>query len=421
MTAPALRRAIVHALLLISCAGLAACSSCRTPKRKPPPADLSGADQDGPVPLPPTLALPHVEVRPTRNQADYALPAQCSFTQRVDTYAVAGKSIRLLAPRSARNEFALAHEPAEGLGPAPIRAIVETSTKHGMRDLPWFDLASPPLADQGDSGWLTAFDSEIQATRRQAVIAREGHPFERIAAGDDLRAIDLQCDGHLCALLTSRTGTVSGPGATLFTGDPSAPASTWARSDIDSPAADEIPARIVQLVAAENTARIALVGKSTTNFVLWRDGKLAREAAIPLEQGLIDAAYSGGEYVTVSNGAPVDERGCAPSGASLIIHRASRNATSVNITASPHKAKLLPMGDAQIFVWLAPVNCLLRDRMVAYAVVIDDAGIPQDSPMPVGDATDFAARMVDDTWELFLAAEDGVKHIRARCAVPSPK
>ena len=104
---------------------------------------------------------------------------------------------------------------------------------------------------------------------------------------------------------------------------------------------------------------------------------------------------------------------------SLVFQRAGSDPHSTPLSAPPYKATLLDLAGTRVIISLALVNCLVRDRLVVYAQLLDDDAAPIGSAIPIADARDFAARAAGDTLELFLVRDDGVFSLSARCAPPT--
>lgn len=336
---------------------------------------------------------------------------------------VAGHQVRLVAVDGASDEIALGYLTAPGGGASVFaHGIVKVMTEVPPRDIPWFDSGPPPVFAAYEGHWLTLMDVDGEQQLRQVVLARENMSFERLAVGDQSRAVDLTCHGGLCAALTTRIARVATPGASLFSGAPETPASTWSRVDFASEEQGAQPHAILALDAASGKARVSMTTPTRAVLYSVRRGATIREADLPVHHGILDAAVTERSFLVASLGRPIDDKGCSEGGGAIAIESTAGEGQLIPTFAPPRNGFLRRLGDGAVFAWIAPVNCLNVERWIAHMVLLDGAGRPTGSPVAVGDATGFNLVTRGDELQLVISTpSDGIAWFRATCAVgPQP-
>jgi hypothetical protein len=349
-----------------------------------------------------------------RDLGTLAMPRGCTLDLPVLKAAVEGDQVRLSLAPGAPQDLAIAYTTWPEAGSLFAHGIV--SDHAAPRDITWFPSSPPPMLAAAHGKWLALVDAPAETGRHQVLLAHENGADELLAFGDELRSVDVSCVDAACVALTTRVGAVASPGATLFSGTIDAPASAWTRTDIPSDQRGARPLSIASFDPSTGESAVTLIAGPKAMLVRCRDGQARVDGSLDTHHGAMDGAIIGGRFVLASVGAPIDERGCTPEGARIVLQAQGAEARWLNVSAPPRGAVLRSLAKGGVLAWIAPVNCLHPDRYVAYLLVIDESGSPVGSPMAVADARGFALSTRGQEVDMALDAPEGVIRIRAQCA-----
>ncbi|MBI5533338.1 MAG: hypothetical protein HY898_11515 [Deltaproteobacteria bacterium] len=403
-----MRIALVASVAVLG--AIASCSSCKRAQRTSAAPDLV-------LPVHPTPVPPSAQFSPARDVSTLAFPRGCTLVPPVLRARVEGEKVRFALSAGAPRDVAVAWmSRPDGGAPLFVHGILRVDGQSAGRDLTWFETGGTPIFAAAEGRWSALVDAPGDSSLRQVILAREGAADERLAAGDQLRAVDLSCAGKVCAALTTRAGAVAGPGATLFVGAADAPANAWARTDI---AADQQGAHPIAIAGVDPaTGEVSVVISAAQKAALFRvrAGSIRQDGSLDSHHGVMDATLVGGHLAAASLGNTVDERGCSPEGVGKVVVQVTGSAESVMDTpAAPRSAMMRPLSKGALLAWLSPVNCLHPDRWIVYAVLLDEAGRPVGGPMAVSDASGFSLATHDDEATLMLDTPEGITRIAMRC------
>jgi hypothetical protein len=407
------------ALALIAASGCARCSGSRDapdagPVRAPSLPDLL------PAPRPWSFVRLRVE-------SGLALPTRCRFRAPVARAEVPSLTRFVAEPRTPGTLVV-----ADAVDPSAPRltgvAALTLDPEGPTRDpvaLPWFEPAALPRLARAGNRWLAALDRS-GAIGTRVVLWRAG-AVELLAEGDGLEATDLACAPTTpqaadaappaparCALLTTRLGKVAAPGATVWLGSPEDPASRWRSIEI-APAAgsDARPLGIAAIDTGEPvTAALFEKGDVVFHAVEPAPREIAR---LPAPLGAIDAALVPKPAV-MALASQVDDDGCARDGKPGVrFVREGAPPVEFALPAPPTHGVLRRLAHGAIAAWMAPIGCRMP-RKALYALVLDESGAPVGTPIPIGDATEFAVATHGDDVDVWLQDASGVTWARADCA-----
>jgi len=411
-----------RSLLLLSLALAAGCGRCSTQNNSPdaaPPAPSATAVSKEEL-LPPPAPWTFKPARLGPGLPSFALPEGCSLrgpTLRASVRA----TTRFVAIPSAPQTLVIADaDPAESpprlTGVAGVRLEPEAPAQD-ITPLPWREAdAMPRLAKAPNGTWLAAY-SEQGEGRLSTVFLYQNQTVTPIGEGDRFDAADLVCRPERCALLTTRLANVAVSGAELWLGGPSEPPSSWKKIEI-APSKGETNARPSVLARVDPTGAVVVMFEGE-ELVFWQADEASppRELGrVPAPHGMIDATITS-EPLALVYGAAVDDEGCANEGGKIHFVRPGKDPVEIRAHAPPTSGALRPLERGILATYLAPLGCGV-ERKVVYAVVLDPAGAPISAPMPVADASSFAASVHGKDVDLWIQLGDEVTWLRATCAAP---
>lgn len=397
----------IAALALLALASSACGSrSCERGQKRSQPATqaLEPLPPVHPTPVPPTISFQSVRI-----PEGVALPAGCALLAPVWRARLEVTNLRFAASAEAPGELAIAYSQPDTGVPLLAHGIVAIQPNPIPRDLAWFDESAPALFSATAQGWLGLSDLPADPGGRQVVLVREGGGLERIAIGDQLRAVDLACTGTVCGALTTFASSVASPGASLWIGTGQSPVATWRRIDMASDRRGSRPVGIATL----SPARVLIADDK--ELLSWDAEGARAEQTRPVRYGMLDAAWLGPTFVAATLATPIDDRGCSPGGQQIVLDAGQGAEFSLNVPTSPSSALLRPISAGGLLAWLAPVNCLTRDRWIVHAVRLDPVGRPLGDALPVADAKGFALWSREDEVGMVLAQPQWLTVLRMRC------
>lgn len=415
-------RAPKRSLLLLGLALAAGCGRCSTEKNSPdaaPPLPSATAVTKEEL-LPPPAPWAFKTARLGPGMPSFALPDGCKLrapTLRASVRA----STRFVAVPSAPQTLVIADaDPAESpprlLGVAGLRLEPEGPARD-ITPLPWHEAdAMPRWAKTPESGWLAAYAEQGEG-KLSTVFVYQNQAITPIGEGDHFDAADLACGAQTCALLTTRLANVAIAGADLWLGGPNEPAASWKKIEI-APSKGETNARPSILARVDPNGAVVVMLEAD-ELVFWE----AQEASPPRELGRVAAPYGmidatiTTEPLALVYGAAVDEEGCANEGGKIRFVRPGKDPAEIRAHAPPTSGALRPLKQGTFAAYLAPLGCGI-ERKVVYAVVLDPGGAPISAPMPVADASSFAASVHGEEVDLWIQLGDEVTWLRATCAAP---
>jgi hypothetical protein len=388
----------------------ASCSTCKRAQRTSEGPDLV-------LPVHPTPVSPTLRFAPVHDVATLASPRGCTLTGPVLRGRVEGDNVRFALSPGALQDVAVAWSShPQGAAPLFVHGVMRVDGQQAARDITWFDTGPAPVFSTSAGRWSAVTDAPGDGNLRQVILAREGAVDERLAAGDQARAVDLSCAGTQCAALTTRIGAVAGPGATLFTGAADAPASAWTRTDIATEQQGALPIAVAGIDAA--SGEVAVVVSASQKATLYRAhaGTSRQDGSLDAHHGIMDATLLGGRLAIASVGNAVDDHGCSLEGESKVVVETIGSAPFVMSTpAPPRSAMIRPLAQGAILAWLSPVNCQNPERWIVYAVVLDATGRPVGGPMAVSNASGFSLATHGQEVTLMLDTPEGITRAIVRC------
>lgn len=367
-------------------------------------------------------APPVVEVSPApsawtfarvRTNTGLALPDRCALRAPTTRAAVSAETRFVAEPRSlGLLVIADARGGAERLAGAGAMRLDPEGISRDPAPLPWIAPASLPRLARAGARWIAAIDRAPQVTLWR------GGEAETIGEGDGFEAVDLACGEDRCALVTTRPLAVAAPGAVVWIGSPREPAGRWQRSEIAPRSTDAEPHAlgIAAFDAAEGRAKIAVIDRAEIVAHEVVAGAVKEIARVAAPHGALDV-IAAPKLAAMGSATAVDDAGCARDGKPGVrfAREGAANAVDFALPAPPSRGSIRPLSRGSIATWIAPVGCRM-ERRVVYAVMLDEEGAPMGAPVPVGDASSFAAASQGDDVDLWLANASEVTWVRARCS-----
>lgn len=410
--------------MILALAASSGCSRCNhhetAPDAGPPPAPAPVLPALLPAPRPWTFAR-------VRGDAGLALPERCRHRAPIVRAPVTTLTRFVAEPRTPG--VLVIADAAEGSPPTLTGVAALTLDPEGVtRDpvpLPWFNPAAlPRLARAGDR-WIGALD-HAGSPPMSSVHLWRGSGAELVAEGDGLETVDLACSAPAssdagtapaavkCALLTTRAAKVAAPGAAVWVGSPADPPARWASAEIAAAGADS-DARPMS-VAAIDASRVVVALQENSQVVLHEVTGAAAHVVgrLPVPFGAIDA-IAAPVTAAMAPATPVSEDGCASEGhPGVRFVRPGAPPVDFPLPSPPSHGVIRPLARGAIAVWIAPVGCRVA-RQVVYALVLDEAGAPVGSPIPIGDANTFGVASRGDDVDLWIQDTTSVTWVRAGC------
>lgn len=327
--------------------------------------------------------------------------------------------------------------------------------------LPWFEPGVLPRLSRAGQGWIAGLDQPGRAGAARVILWRDG-AAELVGEGDGFEATDLACGaapgaidagraiatdagratatdagrasaidagraatdgggpaapgpgGVRCALLTPRLLKVAAPGATVWLGAADEPAGRWRPVEIlpTSPDSDAHPLGLAGVDGERVTVALVEKGEVVLHEV---SAAGAREVArVPAPHGALDVVALPTPVVMAFTTA-LDDDGCARDGRPGVrLARPGAPPLDYPLPAPPSQGVFRRLAHGALALWLSPVGCR-STRKVVYALVLDDAGAPVGSPVPVGDASGFAAASRGDDVDLWIQDASSVTWLRVGC------
>ncbi len=365
-----------------------------------------------------------------------ALPTPCRHRERV-------KRVRLqtvpsfAAVPGTLNALLIADSPPNGQGPPTAAGLLRLGGAQPLvQPLPW-PTPEPPLVTPSATPdqWLVAHSRALGENRSEVLLWRGGKT-ERVAVGEDFRAIDLRCEKGVCALLTTRLGNISRPGAHVWLGREQQPLAQWHPRLLAAPAGEVwAPYAIAGLRPSKTDDPAAVAPGAVVTLSSERDllffyvdarNPPRRLAQLPADHGVLDVTADPVPRV-LGRGATPDQWGCSPLGGGVIIESEGASTPRVTLpTTEPAlQGSLLGLAGGLVASFIAPLKCR-TERAILYMALLAPKQLEPDSsandspvkltPHAIGDADSYAAASSGAELDIWLLKGATVTWVRAECS-----
>ncbi len=190
-----------------------------------------------------------------------------------------------------------------------------------------------------------------------------------------------------------------------------------AQGSVDIEAGDAFaPLGIVDAEPASGRARVALSDGSDVEIWKVAEGKAERVAQVPTPNGVYDVTPAG-QPLVVAPGAP-ETSACVDGGFPVEIKGLNGKTEKLASNAPPDGVIARALDGGAIIAWIGPASCRFATQRLVHAVVVDENGKPQSSPMAVTEARGFALAAKGRKISLWLAKDDQLVWLTASCPKP---
>jgi len=392
----------------LALAVLAAPSCRRTKSAGPLTKPVASATPPAEHPSPPTVKpIETLSWSTVKDTSPYGLPVGCVLRSARSAKLPPGTT-RFTAPSGSAAELVLA-EDENGDGTVERAAVLHADGRPGSA-VPWTAIDAPPLFAESAAGVVAVDRVALDEGRYRVELWRQPGSARTIAEGDALDAMDVLCDGSICALLTTVASASAGPGATLFVGDPARPA-PFQRVDIAGEEEGWTPLSIAKLEGS--VAWVALSGKDSVSIVRVENGKTSSVARLGAAFGVYDVAGGDAPFAIEPGESPPTE--CTRDSFPMKFVTPGTEAKPLDVQVPPEGLATRRLAEGFFVAWLAPVSCRHKTREMVRALLSGPEGSPESSTMAVAAAEGFAVAASGSRVNLWLSVDGDLVRLESEC------